>query len=241
MKNNQQHHKKRDQVIEQDSVELYEKRTFTLKTKDVSVEKREANGKQVEVLTGYAAVFEQFTELADWWGDTFHEKFTSDSMDETLSDGHVIYALFNHSWRDLMGATVDNLTLEKRDEGLYFELIPKNFEFDRRIMDLVRGGTIGGCSIGFRVLDQDWEEKDGDYFRIIRKVDLYEITFTPIPAYAQTSISVDLREIDTKNNEKRTMTGQETDPEKDDMQTSAEEEERKALLEEAENTLKQFS
>ncbi|RSD21070.1 HK97 family phage prohead protease [Mesobacillus subterraneus] len=241
MKKNQQHHKKRGQVIEQDSVELYEKRTFTLKTKDVLVEKREANGKQVEVLTGYAAVFEQFTELADWWGDTFHEKFTSDSMDETLSDGHVIYALFNHSWRDLMGATVDNLTLEKRDEGLYFELIPKNFEFDRRIMDLVRGGTIGGCSIGFRVLDQDWEEKDGDYFRIIRKVDLYEITFTPIPAYAQTSISVDLREIDTKNNEKRSVTGQETDLEKDDLQTSAEDEERKALLEEAENTLKQFS
>jgi uncharacterized protein len=241
MKKNQQHHKKRGQVIEQDSVELYEKRTFTMKTKDVSVEKREANGKQVEVLTGYAAVFEQFTELADWWGDTFHEKFTSDSMDETLSDGHVIYALSNHSWRDLMGATVDNLTLEKRDEGLYFELIPKNFEFDRRIMDLVRGGTIGGCSIGFRVLDQDWEEKDGDYFRIIRKVDLYEITFTPIPAYAQTSISVDLREIDTKNNEKRSGTGLETDPEKDDLQSNAEEEERKALLEEAENTLKQFS
>lgn len=241
MRQNKQQHKKRSEMIEQDSVELYEKRTFTMKTKDVSVEKREANGKQVEVLTGYAAVFEQFTELADWWGDTFHEKFTADSMDETLSDGHVIYALFNHSWRDLMGSTVDNVTLEKRNEGLYFELIPKNFEFDRRIIELVRGGTIGGCSIGFRVLDQDWEEKDGDYFRIIRKVDLYEITFTPIPAYAQTSISVDLREINTKNAEKREKNPPESEEKTDFTSKNAEEEERKAILAEVENTLKQIS
>ncbi|MGQ0516043.1 HK97 family phage prohead protease, partial [Bacillus sp. D-CC] len=67
------------QSVEQDIVaDDYEKRTFSLKVKNVQIQKRDNQGQQSEVLTGYAAVFDQFTELTDWWGDIFYEKLTKD-------------------------------------------------------------------------------------------------------------------------------------------------------------------
>lgn len=231
--------KKRSQSVEQDIVaDDYEKRTFSLKVKNVQIQKRDNQGQQSEVLTGYAAVFEQFTELTDWWGDVFYEKLTKDSMNNTLADGHKIFALFNHSWRDLLGSTGDNLTLEIREDGLYFELVPMNFEFDRRIVEMTRSGTIGGCSIGFSILDQEWEERDGEWFRIIKEIVLYEITFTPIPAYPQTTIQVDLRKVEGGEFEERSAANQVPKP-KAPTQTISDEE-RQLLLSDVNTTLKDF-
>ncbi|GMR65824.1 HK97 family phage prohead protease [Bacillus sp. MN7755] len=231
--------KKRSQSVEQDIVaDDYEKRTFSLKVKNVQIQKRDNQGQQSEVLTGYAAVFDQFTELTDWWGDVFYEKLTQDSMNNTLADGHKIFALFNHSWRDLLGSTGDNLTLEIREDGLYFELVPKNFEFDRRVVEMTRSGTIGGCSIGFSIFDQEWEERDGEWFRIIKEISLYEITFTPIPAYPQTSIQVDLRKVESGEFEERSAANQVPKP-KEPTQTISDEE-RQSLLSDVNTTLKDF-
>lgn len=231
--------KKRSQSVEQDIVaDGYEKRTFSLKVKNVQIQKRDNQGQQSEVVTGYAAVFDQFTELTDWWGDIFYEKLTKDSMNNTLADGHKIFALFNHSWRDLLGSTGDNLTLEIREDGLYFELVPMNFEFDRRIVEMTRSGTIGGCSIGFSILDQEWEERDGEWFRIIKEIVLYEITFTPIPAYPQTTIQVDLRKVESGEFEERSADNQVPKPKAPTQIIS--DEERQLLLSDVNTTLKDF-
>lgn len=171
----------------------YEKRTFPLKVDKLAIENRAKNGQTLEVLTGRAVVFEEFTTLIDRWGDEFQEKFTKECMNETLADGHKIIALFNHSWVNLLGSTADNLTLDLREDGLHFELIPKSFEYDKRIIEFIKSGTIDGCSIGFRILESHWEEKDGQWFRIIEKIELYEITFTPLPAYEQTGVNVEVR------------------------------------------------
>jgi len=173
-----------------------EKRAFPLKLEKITHETRSRDGQSVEILTGKAMALDEFTTIIDRWGDEFQEKFTKNCMDETLADGHKIMALYNHSWLALMGSTADNLTLALKDDGLYFEFIPKNFEFDRRIIEFIKSGTIDGCSIGFRALEWYWEEKDGTFFRIITKIELYEITFTPIPAYSQTSVEVEVRKAD---------------------------------------------
>ena len=176
---------------------LIEKRAIPLKLKGVSIETRSASGRDEEVLTGRAAVFEEFTELHDRWGDTFYEKFDQNSMDKTLADGHKIMILYNHSWDCLLGSTASNLTLTLKKDGLYFEYTPKNFDFDRRIVDFVRDGTIVGCSIGYFVTDYYWEEKEGEYFRIIKEIELLEMTLTPIPAYEQTSVDIEVRKVST--------------------------------------------
>jgi len=166
---------------------------FPLKVEAASIETRAVNGQSVEVLVGRAAVFDEFTPLRDRWGDVFNERFAAGCMSKTLGDGHKVMILYNHDWTCLLGSTADVITLTLKSDGLYFEYTPKNFEFDRRIVDLVRSGTIDGCSIGYRVTDHDWEEKDGSWFRTVTEIELYEISLTPIPAYEQTSVDIEVR------------------------------------------------
>ena len=172
---------------------LLEKRVFPLRVMP-AIEIRGKSGQTVEVLTGRAAVFDEFTEMKDLLGDTFQEQFAAGCMTEILDDGHKIMALFNHDWSGLLGSTEDNLTLALKSDGLYFEFVPKRFEFDRRIAELVRTGTIDGCSIGFKVIRDKWEVKNEKTFHTIEALDLFEVTFTPIPAYAQTAIGIKVRE-----------------------------------------------
>ena len=210
-----------------------EKRVFPLKLEALTVETRAANGQATEVLKGKAAVFDEFTEITNRWGDKFMEKFSKNCMDETLADGHKVMALFNHDWSCLMGSTADNLKLEKKADGLYFEFTPKGFEFDRRITELVRSGTIDGCSIGYRVPEDNadgtrnvlWDKKDGLWHRCVEKIELYEVSFTPIPAYEQTTVDVEVRKLDA--------------PEENDEPPDGEE--RKRIIAEAEETLKRIS
>jgi len=163
----------------------YENRTTPLR-----IENRIENN-HGKVLKGRAAVFNEFTTMHDYRGDEFQEKFATGCMNETLSDGHKIMALYNHSWSNLLGSTADNLKLKLKADSLCFELTPKGYELDRRIAEHVESGTIDGCSIGFRVLEDRWENKNDQWFRVIEKIELFEITLTPIPAYGQTAVIVE--------------------------------------------------
>lgn len=141
-------------------------------------------------ITGFAAVYEEFTEIRDIWGDKFHERIAKNAFRDTLSDGHDIFALKNHNWNQVIGRTGANLILEDRESGLYFDLVPNQTSLGKDMLEDVRSGLIKGCSFGFRIVDQDWEERDGEWFRTINKAELSEITLTPIPAYSQTSAEV---------------------------------------------------
>ncbi|AFH62258.1 HK97 family phage prohead protease [Paenibacillus caseinilyticus] len=141
-------------------------------------------------ITGYAAVYEEFTELRDWWGDRFYERIAKGAFDDTLADGHDIFALKNHDWNLILGRSGANLTLESHENGLYFELLPNNSSLGQDMKEDVRSGLIKGCSFGFRIVDQEWEQRDDDWFRTIKKVELQEITLTPIPAYSSTTAEV---------------------------------------------------
>ena len=166
-----------------------ETRYAPIKVGRPTVETRTKDGKgSGDILKGKAAVFDEFAEITNRFGDTFMEKFSKDCMNETLADGHKVMALFNHDWSCLMGSTADNLTLVKKDDGLYFELTTKGFDLDRRITELVRSGTIDACSIGFQVTEDVWRTVNGMKHRLIEKIELHEITLTPIPAYERTSV-----------------------------------------------------
>ncbi|MEH6848570.1 HK97 family phage prohead protease [Bacillus pseudomycoides] len=187
-----------------------------------NLETRE-KGSQGTKVTGYAAVYDEFTALSDWWGETFFERIDKNALKNTLADGHDIFALKNHNWDDVIGRTGANLNLENHENGLYFELSAPNTTLGRDVLEEVRSGLISGCSIGFKVKDQNWEEKDGDWFRTITDIELHEITLTPIPAYAQTSVEV--RSLTIKPDNKSVKI--------DVNQTNLEQEERNAILAEA--------
>ena len=141
-------------------------------------------------IVGYAAVYDEFTKITDRWGDTFQEKISRDAAKASLEDGHEIFALKNHNWDMVLGRTGANLTLKNDEKGIYFELEPNNSTLANDLKEDVRSGIIKQCSIGFRIKDQEWEERDGEFFRIIKEIEIFEITLTPIPAYTSTSAEV---------------------------------------------------
>jgi len=135
-----------------------------------------------QALNGYAAVFNSKTDICP-----FTEEIAPGAF-KNLSD---VRALWNHDSNHPIGRMGKNLTLKEDERGLSFELEPVN-ETGRRVMEDVRSGIVDGMSFGFQVTRDEWESRDGEKdHRIIREVELWEISPVTFPAYKDTE--VDLR------------------------------------------------
>lgn len=117
--------------------------------------------------------------------------------------------LINHDWNKVVGRTGSNLTLEEDENGLRFELDIPNTTDGNDLLENVRNGLIQGCSFGFNIKNQTtrWDD-DWTFYRDIDEVELFEVTATPIPAYADTEISArsqlsirDIKPVEHKENQ----------------------------------------
>lgn len=153
-----------------------EKRTVNLDLTKTDIENRK--------IVGYAAVFEEtYTQMYDAYGDVFYERVRPGAFKESLEKANVCM-LVNHDWSRIVGRMGSNLKLEEDEAGLKFELDVPNTTEGNDLLENVRLGIIQGCSFGFYIerkitrWNDDWE-----YFQDLEKVELLEVTATPIPAY----------------------------------------------------------
>lgn len=171
-----------------------EKRTVSLELRSLNEDERK--------IEGYAAVFsDEYTKLKDRWGDTFYEKISPGAFLKTLADStRDKFMLINHDWNKVVGRTNSNLVLQEDNHGLRFELDVPNTTDGNDLLENVRSGLIKGCSFGFNIIDSKtrWDD-DWNFYRDITEVELFEVTATPIPAYADTEIAarsdISLRDI----------------------------------------------
>lgn len=198
----------------------------------LNLETRSEEGDSGNKIVGYAAVYDEFTKITDRWGDSFYEKISRDAAKESLEDGHEIFALKNHNWDMVLGRTDANLILKNDEKGIYFELTPNNSTLANDLKEDVKSGIIKQCSIGFKIVDQEWEEKEGEYFRVIKQIELFEVTLTPIPAY--TSTTAEVRSLNFDNSKDETI--------KSSARTVnlSEQEERNRFLNEAKNQIREI-
>lgn len=159
-----------------------EKRTVNLEFRKTDIENRK--------IEGYAAVFdEKYTQMYDEYGGVYYERVRPGAFKESLEKANVCM-LVNHDWSRIVGRMGSNLRLEEDEAGLRFELDVPNTTDGNDLLENVRLGIIKGCSFGFYIerkttrWSAEWE-----YFQDLDKVELLEITATPIPAYESTSIS----------------------------------------------------
>lgn len=145
----------------------------TLPIHGLEARKKEADRERV---TGYAAVYDEFAQIYDIFGDFFYERISTGAMKRTLEAGHDIFALRNHSWDHVVGRTGQNLTLRSDENGLFFDLTPPKTTLGRDVLEEVKSGLVNQCSIGFRVLEDDWDFKGDEVFRTITDLELYEIS-----------------------------------------------------------------
>lgn len=138
-------------------------------------------------LSGYVAKFDSRSEFMG-----FYEEIDKRAFDKTLKRGDNIFALYNHDWNKVLGSTRNqSLELEKDSTGLKFTLTPKaKTTFMNDLRELVESGELRGMSFGFVVKNDEWISKKGEDIRVLKDIELKEVTFTPIPAYESSEVAL---------------------------------------------------
>ena len=158
------------------------------------------------VIEGLAAVYEQETRIADYFGE-FTEVIRSGAFDET--DFSDVRLLVNHDTSGIALArsrhnnksdkpNTMQLKVDEKGVNITADLDTENNEQARALYSAISRGDMDGMSFMFYVgeKNQRWSEKDGVEYREILKVDkVIEVSAVNFPAYEGTTI--DSRSLDS--------------------------------------------
>lgn len=144
------------------------------------------------VVEGYALKFN--TASKDLGG--FFEIIDPRALDGVNMDDVKLF--LNHDSANLLGRTKSGtLRLLVDEVGLKFRCELPNTTLGNDVMELVKRGDLSQCSFGFTVAEDEWEDRDGRLFRIIKQLDtLQEISLVSIPAYDDTDVTVAQRSLE---------------------------------------------
>ena len=167
--------------------------TMTAPTEDVvrRVEFRARPSDDGLTLEGYAAVFDEWTEINDYEG-RFRERIAPGAFKRTIGQRMPVLQ-FDHGSHPLIGSIpLGRITsLTEDSHGLRVRARMSDNWLVEPVRDAIRDGAITGMSFRFRVLDDEWMRGDDNMAeRTIREIELYEVGPVVFPAYEQTSVGV---------------------------------------------------
>jgi HK97 family phage prohead protease len=161
-----------------------------IRTFDTAVEWRASNEGDGMSLYGYAARFNEKTEINSWEG-RFDEVIAPGAFSKTISERTPVLQ-FDHGRDPAIGAlpigSID--TLREDSNGLYVEASLHANDHVRPVRDAIASGALDGMSFQFRVIRDDWDNGGDRDLRTIREVELFELGPVVFPAYATTSVGV---------------------------------------------------
>ena len=142
-------------------------------------------------LDGYAAVFNEWTDIIDFEG-VFRERIAPGAFKRSLGMRMPVLQ-FDHGQHPLIGSIplgrITSLTEDNR--GLRVRARLSDNWLVEPVRDAIRDGAITGMSFRFRVVDDSWTRtRDGLAERTIREVELFEVGPVVFPAYNQTTVGV---------------------------------------------------
>lgn len=146
------------------------------------------------VVQGVAAVYDQEISIFGFW-----ESIAPGAFGPSLTGGDIL-SLYHHDWGNILGRqSNDTLRLRDQADGLYTSNDLPDTQLGRDVYALIQRGDVQGMSVGMIVEKDTWtydksddgdsDDGDKDKRRILR-ANLVEQTFTPIPAYPQTSVQI---------------------------------------------------
>jgi HK97 family phage prohead protease len=165
----------------------------------IPLELRSTSADQVGVGTaaGYAALFNSWTNIGDYW----REKIAPGAFTKSVAENDVV-ALHSHDIGRVVGRTgAGTLKLSEDDKGLAFENVLPDTSDGRDLSVSIERGDIPGMSFGFITTKQEWDETVDPPERTIIEAYLVEITYTALPAYPDTSVG--MRSLETARAERR--------------------------------------
>ena len=149
------------------------------------------DGKKVE---GYAAVYNSWSENLGG----FIESIVPGAFERTLKSSIDVRCLFDHNSSKVLGrASAKTLRVYTASKGLGFENLLGNTTHANDVREMLARGDINQCSFGFTL---DWEGGGDEWLppenaqspcrRILRSVNLYEVSVVTFPAYPDTSAAL---------------------------------------------------
>jgi HK97 family phage prohead protease len=155
------------------------------------VEFRASDGADGQTLEGYAAVFNEWTDIRDAMG-TYRERIAPGAFKRSIGQRTPVLQ-FDHGSHPLIGSLpLGAVTVLREDRnGLFVRARLSENWLVEPFRDAIRDGGVNGMSFRFRVIDDDWQKaSDGAEERTIKEVELLELGPVVFPAYPQTSVAV---------------------------------------------------
>jgi HK97 family phage prohead protease len=150
------------------------------------VEVRQEDDGAIRV-AGYAAVFGEETNI----GGMFTEVIEAGAFTSALERGDDVVFLVNHAGLPLARTRSGTLKLTQDDRGLYIES-----ELDREDPDVhaivfkMKRGDLDKMSFAFIPTRQEWDDSGDMPKRMIRDLELFDVSIVTTPAYDGTEIGL---------------------------------------------------
>jgi hypothetical protein len=174
-------------------------------------EEERANSGQGDgrTLEGYAAVFDQDTEINSWEGH-FMERISRGAFRKTLKEGKPIMQ-YDHGHDARFGNLPIGVYEDVREDRHGLRVQGRLFEHAEPIREAIEAGAVTGMSFKFRVVRDSWTDDKGNPItdrnelmdklynakkgdkplrRTIKEIKLREAGPVTTPAYAQTTVGV---------------------------------------------------
>lgn len=135
---------------------------------------------------GYAALFNVWTDIGGYW----REKIAPGAFTKSLADNDIL-ALHSHDLGRVVGRTgAGTLTLREDEKGLAFDNDLPDTSDGRDLAVSIKRQDIPGMSFGFVTRKQEWDETVDPPERTILEAEIYEITYSALPAYSDTEVGM---------------------------------------------------
>jgi len=135
---------------------------------------------------GYAAVFDQETEI----GGYFTETIERGAFKDAIGRDDVVF-LVNHEGLPLARTRSGTLTLREDDHGLFISTELDGSDPDvRAIVPKMQRGDLDKMSFAFIPTRQEWDEDGKMPKRTIQEAQLFDVSIVTTPAYDGTEIGL---------------------------------------------------
>lgn len=146
-------------------------------------------------ISGRAVPFDQETQIgASSWG--FKEKINRNAFNKFFKEGDTVLLDQHDSRLPIARSSAGTLTLTRKSDGLDWTAEPTSkASYIADVMENVRAGNYGGCSIGFECVKDEWTDDDGKpsdrqtgTHREVLEAKLPETSLVTFPAYKATHV-----------------------------------------------------
>ena len=145
-------------------------------------------GESLPVIKGIAAPFGELSE--DLGG--FRERIEPGAFSASIRGERRDVAAFREHNPELLLGRQSSGTLEMREtaEGLSVKIHPPNTELGRSTVESVRRRDLVKMSFSFKAVKDRWERSGGDDIRVLKDLDVFDVSVVAFPAYPDTSVAV---------------------------------------------------